>query len=103
MTRLSQKLIIAGLYVLILAGPLLGFAAKGFAPMLAIAGTIALVGLLIEKERLKSVDWKIYWPIAPFLVYAFLSCFGQSAPGLLHPLLLCFPCWFLHSAFGRRS
>ena len=100
MTRLSQKLIIAGLYVLILAGPLLGFAAKGFAPMLAIAGTIALVGLLIEKERLKSVDWKIYWPIAPFLVYAYLSCFWSIGTGaftsftvMLSVLVFTFSLW----------
>jgi len=100
MNRLSQKLIIAGLYVLILAGPLLGFAAKGFAPMLAIAGTLALGGLLIEKERLKSVDWKIYWPIAPFLVYAFLSCFWTIGPGaftsftvMLSVLVFTFSLW----------
>ena len=70
-----------GLSVLLLAGPILGFAAKGFAPLMTVAGTLALIGLVLEKTQLATVNWRTFWPIAPFLIYVFFSFFWSTVEG----------------------
>ena len=97
----------AGLYVLFLAGPLLGFATKGFAPMLAVAGALATAALILQPEKLKAFNWKVFLPLTPFLAFALLSVFwsGASNPlgsfGVLFSVLI-FTC-SLWIAFSQLS
>ena len=70
MDGLSHKLSRGGLYLLLLTGPILGLATKGFAPLLAIAGTLAVIGHVLQAERLKASVWKAFLPFAPFFIFA---------------------------------
>ena len=82
MVGLSHKLMRAGLYLLLLTGPILGAATKGFAPLLAIAGMFAFVGLALQSERLKAFDWKALWPFAPFFLFAMASTLWSDSVGV---------------------
>ena len=77
--ELGRKLSSAGLYLLLLSGLLLGFATKGFAPMLAIAGALAFIGLVLEKDKLSTINPRNFLPIAPFLLFALISILWSSA------------------------
>ena len=83
MDGLSHKLSRGGLYLLLLTGPILGLATKGFAPLLAIAGSLAFIGLLMQPDRLKERAWIKFWPIAPFFIFAFISLLWTSSPDAL--------------------
>lgn len=76
----SQKFAWASLHLLLLSGPILGFASKGFAPLLAIAGTLALISIMLKPTTLKTIEWHSFWPVVPFIVFVFLSLFWSIAP-----------------------
>lgn len=82
MGGLSHKISRGGLYLLLLTGPILGLATKGFAPLLAIAGTLAFIGLALQGERGKTLDWKAFWPFAPFFIFAAASTLWSSSVGV---------------------
>lgn len=79
MAEVAKRFQRAGLFLLLLAGPILGFASKGFAPLMAVAGAFALIGLMLDPQKLKSIDLRPYWPVAPFLIFALLSILWSSA------------------------
>ena len=82
MDGLSHKLSRGGLYLLLLTGPILGLATKGFAPLLAIAGTLAVIGHVLQAERLKASVWKAFWPFAPFFIFAMASTLWSGSVGV---------------------
>ena len=82
MDGLSHKLSRGGLYLLLLTGPILGLATKGFAPLLAIAGTLAVIGHVLQAERLKAYVWKAFLPFAPFFIFAMASTLWSGSVGV---------------------
>lgn len=82
MGSLSHKLSRAGLYLLLLTGPILGLATKGFAPLLAIAGSLAFIGLVLQGERGNTLAWRAFWPFAPFFLFAMTSTLWSSSVGV---------------------
>ena len=82
MDGLSHKLSRGGLYLLLLTGPILGLATKGFAPLLAIAGTLAVIGHVLKAERLKASVWKAFLPFAPFFIFAMASTLWSDSVGV---------------------
>ena len=73
MTETSEKIGRAALYLLLLAGPVLGLATKGFAPLLAIAGSISFIAVLIQPEKLQQVEFRKFIFALPFLFFMGLS------------------------------
>ena len=82
MDVVSHKLSRGGLYLLLLTGPILGLATKGFAPLLAIAGILAFIGLVLQAERLQAPVWKAFWPFAPFFIFAMASTLWSGSVGV---------------------
>lgn len=82
MDVVSHKLSRGGLYLLLLTGPILGLATKGFAPLLAIAGILAVIGLVLQSKRLKAFDWKAFLPFAPFFIFAMASTLWSDSVGV---------------------
>lgn len=82
MDGLSHKLSRGGLYLLLLTGPILGLATKGFAPLLAIAGTLAVIGHVLQAERLKAYVWEAFLPFAPFFIFAMASTLWSDSVGV---------------------
>lgn len=79
MTETAEKIGRLGLYLLLLSGPILGLATKGFAPLLAIAGSLALTALLMQPQKLMKISLKKATPALPFLVFMCLSLFWAPA------------------------
>ena len=48
----------ASLNILLLSGPVLGIATKGFAPLLALSGMLAIVAMVMQPTSLKEINWK---------------------------------------------
>ena len=82
MDTISHKLSRGGLYILLLTGPILGLATKGFAPLLAIAGSLAFIGLALQGERGNTLAWKAFWPFAPFFIFAMASTLWSGSVGV---------------------
>ena len=77
MAKISQKISQAALYFLLLVGPILGLATKGFAPLMAIAGSMALIAVLMRPEKIKAnrieqiqicFSFFIFYGAEPFMV-----------------------------------
>ena len=56
MAKTSEKFCRVALYLLLLAGPVLGLATKGFAPLMAISGRIAFITVLMQPEKLRQIE-----------------------------------------------
>ena len=69
----------ASLNILLLSGPVLGIATKGFAPLLAISGMLAIVAMLMQPTSLKEINWKSAAPALPFFIFLGLSLFWTRA------------------------
>lgn len=82
MDVVSHKLTRGGLYLLLLTGPILGLATKGFAPLLVIAGILAVIGLVLQAERLQASVWKAFLPFAPFFIFAVASTLWSGSVGV---------------------
>ena len=61
---------------------MLGLATKGFAPLLAIAGTLAFIGLVLQGERGNTLAWKAFWPFGPFFLFAMTSTLWSGSEGV---------------------
>ena len=77
MAKISEKIGQVALYFLLLAGPVLALATKGFAALLAISGSLAFIAFLIQPVKLKKNKNKqiyictslfIFYGAEPFLV-----------------------------------
>ena len=79
MTETSEKIGRAALYLLLLAGPVLGLATKGFAPLLAIAGSISFIAVLMQPEKLQQVEFRKFILALPFLFFMGLSLAWSQA------------------------
>ena len=79
MTGASEKTGRAALYFLLLAGPVLGLATKGFAPLLAISGSTALVAILMQPKKLKQLRLGNFTFALPFLVFMGMSLSWSQA------------------------
>ena len=79
MTETSEKIGRAALYLLLLAGPVLGLATKGFAPLLAIAGSISFIAVLMQPEKLQQVEFRKFIFALPFLFFMGLSLAWSQA------------------------
>ena len=66
MTETSEKIGRAALYLLLLAGPVLGLAAKGFAPLMAISGSMAFITVLMQPEKLGQIELRKFIFALPF-------------------------------------
>jgi O-antigen ligase len=73
MAKVSEKLGQISLYFLLLAGPVLGLATKGFAPLLAISGSVAFIAFLIQPGKLKQIKLSEFIFALPFLFFIGLS------------------------------
>ena len=73
MAKVSEKIGQISLYFLLLAGPVLGLATKGFAPLLAISGSVAFIAFLIQPEKLKQIKLSEFIFALPFLFFIGLS------------------------------
>ena len=76
MAKVSETISRTALHCLILAGPILGLATKGFAPLLTISGSLALIATLLQTEKLKKIDVQKFSLALPFLIFVGLSLFG---------------------------
>ena len=81
MKDVSQKIGKSALYILLLAGPILGLATKGFAPLIALSGILAISSLIMKPSLLIKIDWKRVAPALPFLAFAGLSLLWTDAEG----------------------
>jgi O-antigen ligase len=79
MPETSEKIGRAALYLLLLAGPVLGLATKGFAPLLAIAGSISFIAVLMQPEKLQQVEFRKFIFALPFLFFMGLSLAWSQA------------------------
>lgn len=79
MVGASKKTGRAALYFLLLAGPVLGLATKGFAPLLAIAGSLALLAILMQPEKLKQLELHKFFFALPFLFFMGISLSWSQA------------------------
>ena len=79
MAKISQKISQAALYFLLLVGPILGLATKGFAPLMAIAGSMALIAVLMRPEKLKQIELSKFKFAFPFLFFMGLSLLWSKA------------------------
>ena len=73
MDKTSEKIGRAALYFLLLVGPILGTATKGFAPLMAISGTMAFIAVLAQPKKLKQVEFRKFIFALPFLFFMGLS------------------------------
>ena len=69
----------AGLNMLLLSGPVLGVATKGFAPLLALSGMLAILAMLVQPASLIEIHWKSAAPALPFFIFLGLSLFWTRA------------------------
>ena len=69
----------ASLNILLLSGPVLGIATKGFAPLLALSGMLAIVAMVMQPTSLKEINWKSAAPALPFFIFLGLSLFWTRA------------------------
>ena len=65
--------------MLLLSGPVLGVATKGFAPLLALSGMLAILAMLVQPASLKEIHWKSAAPALPFFIFLGLSLFWTRA------------------------
>ncbi len=79
MAKVSGTISRTALYCLILAGPILGLATKGFAALLTISGSLALIATLLQTEKLKKINVQKFSLALPFLIFAGLSLFWTPA------------------------
>ena len=79
MTETSEKIGRAALYLLLFAGPVLGLATKGFAPLLAIAGSISFIAVLMQPKKLQQVEFRKFFFALPFLFFMVLSLAWSQA------------------------
>ncbi|MBL96679.1 MAG: hypothetical protein CMF52_02595 [Legionellales bacterium] len=79
MAKTSAKIGRVALYFLLLAGPVLGLATKGFAPLLAIAGSTAFIAVLMQTEKLQQVEFRKFILALPFLFFMGLSLLWSQA------------------------
>ncbi len=79
MAKTSEKISRAALYFLLLAGPVLGLATKGFAPLMAISGSMALIAVLMQPEKFKQVEFRKFIFALPFLFFMGLSLSWSQA------------------------
>ena len=82
MANASEKIGQCALYILFLAGPTLGFATKGFAPLMAIAGSLAGISILMQPKQLSQIQFGRSVLALPFLIFIGLSLsWSQSEKG----------------------
>ena len=79
MAKISEKIGEAALYFLLLAGPVLGIATKGFAPLLAISGSMAFISILAQPEKFKKIEFRKFIFALPFLFFMGLSLLWSQA------------------------
>ncbi len=79
MTKTSEKIGRSALYLLVLAGPVLALATKGFAPLLAISGSMALIAILMQPAKFRQVEWRKFTFALPFLFFMGLSLLWSQA------------------------
>ncbi len=79
MAKVSEKIGQISLYFLLLAGPVLGLATKGFAPLLAISGSVAFIAFLIQPGKLKQIKLSKFIFALPFLFFIGLSLLWSQA------------------------
>ena len=79
MARISDIIGQIALYLLLLAGPILGVATKGFAPLLAISGSMAFIAILAQPEKLKKIELRNFIFALPFLFFMGLSLLWSQA------------------------
>ena len=73
MANVSEKFGQCALYFLFLAGPILGFATKGFAPLMAIAGSLACISVATKPKQLSHFKIGKFIFALPFLFFMGLS------------------------------
>ena len=79
MAKASEKISQAALYFLLLAGPVLGLATKGFAPLMAISGSMAFIAVLMQPENFKLVELRKFVFALPFLFFMGFSLLWSQA------------------------
>ncbi len=79
MAKTSEKIGRAALYFLLLVGPVLGTATKGFAPLMAISGLMAFIAVVMQPEKFKRVEWRKFIFAFPFLIFMGLSLLWSQA------------------------
>ena len=79
MAKTSEKIGRAALYFLLLVGPVLGAATKGFAPLMAISGVMAFIAVAMQPEKLKQVEWRKFIFALPFLFFMGFSLLWSQA------------------------
>ena len=79
MAKTSEKIGRAALYFLLLVGPVLGTATKGFAPLMAISGSMASIAVLMQPEKFKQVELRKFIFALPFLFFMGLSLLWSQA------------------------
>lgn len=79
MVKASRTIGWIALHILLLAGPVLGFATKGFAPLLVISGSLAFIAGLLQPEKLKQLGLQQFTFAIPFLIFMGFSVFWSSA------------------------
>ena len=79
MVNVSDKIGRGGLYFLLLAGPVLGLATKGFAPLLAVSGAMAFIAILMQPKKLKQIDLRNFLFALPILSYMGFSLIWSQA------------------------
>ena len=79
MAKISEKIGQVALYFLLLAGPVLALATKGFAALLAISGSLAFIAFLIQPVKLRRIKISKFIFVLPFLFFMGLSLFWSQA------------------------
>ena len=90
-SRVTSISTLTALTLLLLIGPLHAFAAKGFAPILALAGLFSLIALISNRQTFVSQSIgqqvKEYSYALAFMAYAFLAVFWSSYEAALSSFL----------------
>ena len=90
-SRVTSISTLTALTLLLLIGPLHAFAAKGFAPILALAGLFSLIALISNLQTFVSQSIgqqvKEYSYALAFMAYAFLAVFWSSYEAALSSFL----------------
>ena len=79
MAKASEKIGRGALYFLLLSGPVLGFATKGFAPLLAVSGSTAFLAVLMQPKKLKQIELRKFIFALPFLFFIGVSILWSQA------------------------
>lgn len=79
MANASEKIGQCALYLLCLAGPILAFATKGFAPLMAIAGSLACISVAMQPKQLRQIKIGGFVFTFPFLFFMGLSLFWSRS------------------------